>query len=283
MSSGDYPFVVEPVTGAIGAEIHGVEIARELDADTVAALRRALLEFGVIFFRDQSLDVDRHKAFAMRFGRLFLHPNIKGDRSDPAVINIVREPGDTKIIGEDWHSDTPQVAEPPMGSLLYGVDVPPYGGDTMFASQYHAYEALSPGLQAMLENVRALHSDRRTAGPARDYGAANVVQTLSNDQWRETAHFHPVVRTHPETGRKALYVNRQTTIAFEHMSEAESRGLLEYLCLHAHRPEFSCRFRWKTGSLAFWDNRCTQHTAINDTGRFRRVMRRLQLCGDRPV
>jgi taurine dioxygenase len=276
------PFRIEPVSGAIGAEIIGLDLSADLDAVTIAALRRALLDHCVIFFRDQDLDIARHKAFATRFGTLFLHPNIAGSKADPAVIDIIRQPGDRKVIGEDWHSDTPQVAEPPMGSLLYAVEVPPFGGDTAFASQYLAYEALSPGLKAMLAGVRALQSDRRVAGPARDLGASNAARRADDKPWQETAHHHPVVRTHPETGRKALFVNRQTTIAFEGMTEEESRPLLDYLCAHAHRPEFTCRFRWRTGSLAFWDNRCAQHLAINDGVPARRVMRRLQIVGDTP-
>lgn len=276
------PLRIEPLTGALGAEILGIDLRENLDDATIAAIRRAYLEFGVIFFRDQDLDIARQKAFTSRFGTLFHHPNIVGSASDPAIIDIVRQPGDTRIIGEDWHSDTTHVECPPLGSLLYAVEVPPYGGDTMFANQYLAYEALSPGLKGMLAGVRALQSDRRVAGPARDLGASNASKKKSDDEWRETAHHHPVVRTHPETGRKALYVNRQTTIAFENMTEAESKPLLDYLCTHAHRPEFACRFRWRKGSIAFWDNRCTQHIAINDTVTSRRVMRRLQLNGDKP-
>ncbi|GAA4326473.1 TauD/TfdA family dioxygenase [Pigmentiphaga soli] len=274
--------VVEPVTGAIGAEIVGVDISRPLDDATVAALRQALLDHCVIFFRDQELDMAGLKAFAARFGEIFLHPNILGSKADPAVIEIIRQPGEKRIVGEDWHSDTAHVAAPPMGSVLYGVDVPPYGGDTLFANQYLAYETLSPGLKRMLEGVRALHSDRDVAGPAAELNANRSTKVRENPDWRETAHFHPVVRTHPETGRKALYVNRQTTMAFEHMTPEESRPLLEYLCRHAHRPEFSCRFRWRRGSVAFWDNRCAQHTAVHDAGRFRREMRRVQLVGDAP-
>jgi taurine dioxygenase len=273
---------VEPISGALGAEIHGVDIAAALDDATIAAIRSALLDHGVIFFRDQELDIPGQKAFTSRFGSLFVHPNIAGSSADPAIIDVVRHPGDTKIIGEDWHSDTPQVAAPPMGSLLYAVEVPPYGGDTIFSCQYLAYETLSPGLKKMLSGIRALHSDRRVAGPARDLGASNARKARDDAQWRETAHLHPVVRTHPETGRKALYVNRQSTIAFEDITEAESAPLLAYLCQHAHRPEFTCRFRWQRGSVAFWDNRCTQHIAINDRLTGRRVMRRLQIQGDVP-
>jgi len=273
---------IEPVTGALGAEILGIDIASDLDDATIAAIRQALLEHCVIFFRDQELDIPRQKAFTSRFGTLFLHPNITGSAADPAVIDVVRNPGDKKIIGEDWHSDTPQVSAPPMGSLLYAVEVPAYGGDTMFANQYLAYDALSPGMKTLLDGLRAVHSDRRVAGPARDLNASNAKKLKDDAEWRETANVHPVVRTHPETHRKALYVNRQSTIAFEDMTEDESKPLLDYLCQHAHRPEFTCRFRWRKGSVAFWDNRCAQHTAINDTGMSRRVMRRLQIVGDKP-
>jgi taurine dioxygenase len=276
------PFRVEPVAGALGAEIHGIDVSKEHDDATIAAIRRVLLDFGVIFFREQDLDVSRQKAFTLRFGKLFLHPNIAGSKADPAIIDVVREPGDRKIIGEDWHSDTPQVAEPPMGSLLYAVEVPSVGGDTMFANQYLAYDTLSPGMKAMLSGLRALHSDRRVAGPARDLNAANAAKAKDDAEWRETANLHPVVRTHPETKRKTLYVNRQSTIHFENMTVAESQPLLEYLCAHAHRPEFTCRFRWRKGSIAFWDNRCSQHIAINDTIASRRIMRRLQIVGDKP-
>jgi taurine dioxygenase len=274
---------IEPVAGALGAEIHGVDLGTELDDQTIAAIRQALLDHGVIFFRDQDLDIPRQKAFTSRFGTLFLHPNIAGSAADPAVIDVIRNPGDRNIIGEDWHSDTPQVAAPPLGSLLYAVEVPAYGGDTMFANQYLAYDTLSPGLKAMLSGVRAMHSDRRVAGPARDLSASNAKKRKDDAEWQETVSLHPVVRTHPETRRKALYVNRQSTIAFESMTEAESQPLLAYLCQHAHRPEFTCRFRWRKGSVAFWDNRCTQHVAINDTGMSRRVMRRLQIVGDPPI
>jgi alpha-ketoglutarate-dependent taurine dioxygenase len=282
MSVGASALRIEPLTGALGAEIGDVDLSAELDDSTIAAIRAALLDFGVIFFRDQDLDVPRQKAFTSRFGSLFLHPNIAGSKSDPAIIDVIREPGDKKIIGEDWHSDTPQVAAPPMGSLLYAVDVPSHGGDTLFANQYLAYDTLSPGMRVMLSGLRALHSDRRVAGPARDLAAANATKLKDDRAWRETAHLHPVVRTHPETRRKALYVNRQSTIHFDNMTEEESRPLLEYLCQHAHRPEFTCRFRWRRGSVAFWDNRCTQHRAINDEIPSRRVMRRLQIVGDAP-
>ncbi|GAA4322533.1 TauD/TfdA family dioxygenase [Pigmentiphaga soli] len=276
------PLTIKPVATALGAEIEGVDLSRDLDDGTVAAIRQALLDHCVIFFRGQSLDPERHKAFARRFGELFLHPYFAGSRADPAVIDIVREPGDRRVVGEYWHSDTPHVPEPPMGSVLYAVEVPPYGGDTLFSNQYLAYESLSAGFKSMLEGRRALHTDRLVSGPAQQLNAARATKIRIEEKWSETANHHPVVRTHPETGRKALYVNRATTVSFEHMTEEESAPLLKYLFEQGSRPEFSCRFRWTPGAVAFWDNRCTQHLAINDTGSFRRVMRRIQINGDRP-
>jgi taurine dioxygenase len=276
------PLQISPVTGALGAEISGVDLSKDLDAATFDAIHQALLDHCVIFFRGQDLSVARQKAFAERFGSLFHHPYFAAAGNDPAVIDVVRQPGDRRIVGEYWHSDTPHVAEPPMGSVLYGVEVPPYGGDTLFSNQYLAYESLSPGLKAMLDGRRALHSDRYISGPAQHLNAQRATKVRVQDDWQETAHYHPVVRTHPVTGRKALYVNRATSVQFEDMTEQESRPLLEYLFEQGARPEFSCRFRWAPGSLALWDNRCTQHVAINDTGSFRRVMRRVQINGDKP-
>lgn len=273
---------IRPVTGALGAEIEGVDLSKSLDESMVGAIRQALLDHCVVFFRDQELSAARQKAFAERFGELFHHPYFPGADDDPAIINVVRAPGDRRIVGEHWHSDTPQVAQPPMGSILYGVQVPPYGGDTLFSNQYLAYESLSPGLRSMLEGRRVLHSDRYVAGPAQQLNAARATKVRVQENWEETAHYHPAVRTHPETGRKALYVNRATTVQFEDMTEEESRPLLDYLFQQGCRPEFTCRFRWARGSVAFWDNRCTQHVAINDTGHFPRTMRRIQINGDTP-
>ncbi|RPI41736.1 MAG: taurine dioxygenase, partial [Hyphomicrobiaceae bacterium] len=157
---------VRPIAGSIGAEIHGVDVSEDLDDRTIGDIRQALLDHCVIFFRDQKLDAERHKAFSRRFGKLFIHPNYKGMQADPEVIQITREPGDKKIVGEEWHADTTMVAEPPMGAILYAIEVPPYGGDTLFANQYQAYEALSDGMKKMIGGLKALHSDRKVAGPA---------------------------------------------------------------------------------------------------------------------
>ena len=271
---------IQPIAGALGAEIHGVDVAQELDDGTIGEIRQALLDHGVIFFRDQTLDREQHKAFTRRFGEIFVHPNYKGLTADPAIVDIRREPGDKKIVGEDWHTDTTMVADPPMGAILYAIEVPPYGGDTLFANQYLAYEALSDGLKHTLENMRAIHTDRMVAGPQAAMNAQRSTKVREDADWRETISIHPVVRTHPETGRKLLFVNRSYTVGFEGWTEAESRPLLEFLLEHGHRPEFTCRFRWANGSIAFWDNRGTKHLAVHDAGPFRRIMRRTQICGD---
>jgi taurine dioxygenase len=270
---------VRPIAGSIGAEIHNVDVSEDLDAATIADIRKALLEHCVIFFRDQKLDAERHKAFTRRFGEIFIHPNYKGMQADPEIIVITREPGDKKIVGEEWHADTTMMPEPPMGAILYAIEVPPYGGDTLFANQYQAYEALSDGMKQMLCGLEALHSDRKVAGPAANKNAYRATKVREDADWRETVSAHPVVATHPETGRKLLYVNASYTTGFAGMTEEESRPLLDYLLDHGHRPEFTCRFRWETGSIAFWDNRCCKHLAIHDAGPFRRVMQRTQIAG----
>jgi taurine dioxygenase len=270
---------VRPIAGAIGAEIHYVDVSQDLDDRTIGDIRKALLDHCVIFFRDQKLDADRHKAFTRRFGKIFIHPNYAGMQADPEIVVITREPGDKHIVGEDWHADTTMVAEPPMGAILYGMEVPAYGGDTLFANQYMAYETLSDGMKKTLSGLKAVHSDRKVAGPQANRNAQRSTKVREDDAWRETVSAHPVVVTHPETQRKLLYVNASYTQGFEGMTEEESRPLLEYLLAHGHRPEFTCRFRWETGSIAFWDNRCCKHLAIHDAGPFRRIMRRTQVSG----
>ena len=277
------PIEVRPISGAIGAEIHNVDVSQDLDAATISDIRQALLDHCVIFFRNQRLDTERHKAFTRRFGNIFIHPNYRGMQADPEVVVITREPGDKHIVGEDWHADTTMVAEPPLGAILYALEVPPYGGDTLFANQYQAYDALSEGMKRMLSRLKAVHSDRDVAGPQANRNAQRSTKVREDADWRETVSAHPVVVTHPETGRKLLYVNRSYTQGFEGMSQEESRPLLDYLLEHGHRPEFTCRFRWERGSIAFWDNRCCKHLAIHDAGPFRRVMRRTQISGSRPV
>jgi taurine dioxygenase len=193
---------VRPIAGGCGAEIFGPDIADDLDDAVIAEIRQALNEHCVIFFRDQEFGGERHKEFARRFGEIFVHPNYRGMQADDEIVMIRREPGDKHIVGEDWHADTTMMEEPPMGAILYAIEVPPYGGDTMFANQCLAYDGLSAGMKKMLAGLRAVHSDRLVAGPV---GATKV---RADESWRETVNLHPVVRTHPETGRKLLSVNK---------------------------------------------------------------------------
>jgi taurine dioxygenase len=271
---------VSPIAGALGAEIGGIDIETGLDDATIAEIRQALLEHLVIFFRDQKLDDRSHKEFSRRFGRLFIHPNFDMGQAEPEIVRVVRQPGDERIIGEDWHSDTTMMAEPPMGAILYAHEVPPYGGDTLFANQYLAYETLSDGMKAMLANLKCVHSDIKVAGPHNNLNARRSSKIREDANWQPTESVHPVVRTHPETGRKCLFVNRSYSIRFDGMTERESTPLLEFLMEHGHRPEFTCRFRWQAGSIAFWDNRCTKHLAVHDAGPFHRRMQRTQIAGD---
>jgi taurine dioxygenase len=273
---------IQPIAGALGAEIGGVDLAEDLSDQVISDIRQALLDHCVIFFRGQELDVDRHKAFARRFGEIFIHPNFRGTQADPEVVNVVRNPGDARIVGESWHHDTTMVEQPPMGAVFYAIEVPDYGGDTLFANQYLAYETLSPTLKALLEGLRVKHTDIKIAGPQAAVSKSRTTAVREDADWRETINFHPAVITHPETGRKALFVNHSHCVAFEGMTEEESKPLLGYLLDHGQRPEFTCRFRYERGSVVFWDNRCVKHIAVNDAGPFRRVARRIQIQGTRP-
>ena len=269
---------VQPITGELGAEISGVDLGADLDDATIAEIRQALLEHGVIFFRDQEFDAEQHKRLARRFGEIFVHPNYAGTQADPEVVMIRREPGDTRVVGEDWHTDTTMMPKPPMGAILYAIEVPPFGGDTLFANQYLAYETLSDGMKRLIDGLRAIHSDRLVAGPQSRASVGRSTKARHDDAWRETVSTHPMAIRHPETGRKALFVNVSYTVGIEGLAEDESRPLLDFLMEHGNRPEFTCRFRWTQGAVAFWDNRCVKHLAINDAGPFRRVMRRVQIA-----
>ena len=274
---------IEPLSTAIGAEISNVDLSRDLSDATIGEIRQALLDHCVVFFRDQDLSVEAHKRLARRFGEIFVHPNFNTGDHDPEVVTIVRKPGDTRIVGEEWHTDTTMMAEPPMGALLYALEVPPVGGDTLFANQYMAYERLSEGMKRMVDGLKCWHTDRKVAGPSSQAALAKrSTKVRDDDDWRETRNLHAVVRTHPETGRKCLFVNHSYSVCFEDMTEDESRPLLDWLMEWGHRPEFTCRFRWRPGSVAFWDNRCVKHLALHDVHDYQRIMRRIQIAGDRP-
>ena len=273
---------VEPIAGALGAEISGVDLSQPQTDDDIAAIRRAWLDHGVIFFRDQPLAPDRLLEFGRRFGEVVEYPFLRGIEGYPEVIAVAKLEHERINFGGVWHSDTTYLECPPMGSMLVAREVPAAGGDTLFANMYMAYEALSPGMQRLLSGLRGVSSSKKAdvtrtrEDRVRDSGHGDAVR-------KEYVAEHPVVRTHPETGRKALYVNVAHTIRFAGMTEEESSPLLEFLFRHQIRPEFTCRFRWRVGSLAFWDNRCVQHNPINDYHGHRRIMHRITLAGDRPT
>ena len=271
---------IRPLAGAIGAEIFGVDLSAPLDDATLAAIRRAWLKHLVIFFRDQDLPPAEFLAFARHFGQPVEYPFVRGIEGFPEITPVVKLEQERVNFGGLWHSDTTYLETPPTGTMLVAREVPAYGGDTLFANMYLAYESLSAGMQRLLDGLVAVNSSAK----------ADTTKTRE-DRMRDGANpaarkeyvaEHPVVRTHPETGRKALYVNGGHTLRFKGMTEEESAPLLRFLFAHQTRPEFTCRFRWQVGSLAFWDNRCAQHNPINDYHGFRRVMHRVTLAGDRP-
>jgi len=272
---------VQPVAGAIGAEVSGVDLSKDLDDATVAALRRAWLEHLVLFFRDQDLSPARFLAFARRFGEPIEYPFVKGLDEFPEIIPVLKLENEKINFGGIWHSDTTYLDVPPMASMLVAREVPPAGGDTEFANMYLAYETLSSGMKRLLDGLVAVNSS----------AAADVSRTREDrlkdsaraDAKKDYAASHPVVRVHPETGRRALYVNVAHTVRFEGMTGEESAPILKYLYAHQTRPEFTCRFRWRPGSLAMWDNRCAQHNAINDYQGHRRLLHRITLAGDKPT
>ena len=263
------------LSGTIGAEIADVDLAR-LNSGDFAAIHDAMLEHGILVFRDQNLDPDQLHEFAARWGEVHLHPYLSGLPEHPGIIEIVKEAGERNRFGAHWHTDQIFTPTPAMATMLYAREVPPAGGDTLFASLYHAHDALSDGMRAMLGGLRtySIYNKERP----RSRRMANKV--TEREKPAEPA-IHPLIRVHPETGRRALYISdTQTTRCLHGMTEAESRPLLDYLLAHATRPEFTCRVRWDVGSLAIWDNRCLLHMALDDYPDHRRVMHRITIKGE---
>jgi taurine dioxygenase len=274
---------VHPLSGALGAEIQGVDLAGPLPDALIAKLEDALVEHQVIFFRDQRLSLEGLQALGRRFGPLQVHPFHPSVEGHPEVLLL--EPGQARPAvadGDAWHSDLTGLAAPPLGSILYGAEVPDVGGDTIFASGYAAYEALSKPLQRMLGELRAVHDMMRVFGPGL------LAQPDGAQRWaRARATYppalHPIVRTHPVSGRKSLFVNPIFTERIDGIPGRESAALLAYLYEHTRLPEFQCRFRWRAGSVAFWDNRCTQHYPVADYWPRQRRMHRVAIEGDVPA
>ena len=269
------PFELTKLTPLCGAELCGIDLAQPLEEREVKALERALAEHCVLFFRDQAMTPEQQKTLGRSFGELHLHPAwprlVPGH---PEIMEIYADEKSKRVAGEDWHSDVSCDAEPPLGTILYMLEVPPVGGDTLFANMYAAWESLSAPMRRMLEGMTALH-DGEYVYRGRYEGAVEQGKIYPRSE-------HPVVRTHPVSGRKALFVNRTFTTRIVQLAKHESDAVLAMLFEHLERPEFQCRFRWQQGSVAFWDNRCAQHHAMWDYYPQRRRGLRVTIKGDAP-
>ena len=271
---------VRPLAGAVGAEAAGFDLTQPASDALIAAIRRAWLAHGVLFLRNQPLPPAQFQAFAERFGEVIEYPFVAGIEGHPLIIPVLKLPHERNNFGGIWHTDTAYLEVPPMATMLIARELPPYGGDTLFASGAAAFEALSPALQRMLEGLKAVNTSAK----------ADVTRTREDrvkdgpttQAKKELSAEHPVVRTHAETGRKSLYVNYGHSARFAGMTEEESRPLLEFLFAHQAKPEFTCRFSWRVGDIAFWDNRCVLHNPVNDYHGYKRLMHRVTLKGDRP-
>jgi len=262
---------IAPLTRRIGAEVTGVDVAQPLDAEEIARLKQALADHLVLFFRDQPIDHEAHKRFGRSFGELQPHSAVPGLADHPEIVAIHADANSSYVAGENWHSDLTCDEAPPLGSILYLHTVPAIGGDTLFASMYAAYEALSPRMKAFLDGLTAVHD------------ADHVYRPLFPDVDRKyPSAVHPVVRTHPVTGRKLLFVNHSYTIRIVELEKEESDTVLAFLFEHVKNPNFHVRFRWSPHAIAFWDNRCTQHLATWDYFPETRSGFRVTLAGDRP-
>ena len=256
-----------------------MNLAANPSSQTVAEIRKAWLAHGVVFFRDQQLSSSEYLNFARAIGEPMDYPFLMGLEDSPQITEVTKLPGEVINFGGLWHTDTAYLEEPPMATMLLAREVPQVGGDTMWASMYAAHDALSEGFRELLSPLTAVNTSSLadTAKTREDR-----IQDSGRGTELEYSAEHPVIRSHPETGRNALYVNRAHTSRFVGMTEEESRPILQWLFAHSERPEFTCRFRWHKDSLALWDNRCTLHNPINDYHGHLRTMHRITLAGDRP-
>lgn len=272
------PLEIVRIAGACGAEVRGIDVS-QLDDQTFQEVHRALLDHGVIYFRNQKLTPDQQVAFAQRWGDIHTHPYLRSLPERPEIIEIVKEPDDRAGFGDQWHTDQIFTPTPAMATMLYAKVVPPFGGDTLFANMYAAYEGLSPGMKALASKLKTYNLYDKQK-PRAGKMAAKVEE---KEKPAEPA-IHPLVRVHPETRRPALYLTEtKTTRRFAELSEEESAPLLRFLLDHATRPEFTCRLKWEAGTLGIWDNRSMMHMALNDYHGHRRVMHRITIKGERTL
>jgi taurine dioxygenase len=273
---------IKRLSGSVGAEILDVDLVGNISDALIADIRKVWLESGVVFFRDQNMTMDQFQSFAQRFGEIVEYPFVKGLPDHPMIIPVLKLPHEKNNFGGIWHTDTTYLQTPPMATMLIAEELPPYGGDTLFSSNYAAYEALSPDLQRVLQGLRGVNSSAKaTVTKTREDRVGDSAK--EENVRKELVSEHPVVRTHPETGRKALYVNPGHTMRFVGWTEEESAPLLEYLYQHQVKPEFTCRFSWTPKSIALWDNRCVMHNPVNDYHGHKRLLYRITLKGDTPA
>ena len=271
---------IQPLAGAVGAVVTGIDLTQPQSDAQISELRRTWLAHGVIFFRNQPLPPAQFQAFAERFGEVVEYPFVQGIEGHPLIIPVLKLPHEKHNFGGIWHTDTAYLEAPPMATMLIAREVPPFGGDTLFASGAAAFEALSPGMQAMLLPLKGVNTSAKADVTKTREDRIKDAPTAQSK--KELVAEHPVVRTHPETGRKSLYVNFGHTARLAGMSEEESKPLLEFLFAHQSKPEFTCRFSWQPGDIAFWDNRCVLHNPVNDYHGYKRLMHRVTLKGERP-
>ena len=282
MSDAYYKSIeVSPISGALGALITGVKLKESLPGPVFEEIYNAFLEYKVIFFNDQELNPETQLRFGKMFGQPIIYPFVKGLKDFPEITPILKKETDLNNFGGVWHSDTTYQEQPPKATMLYAVEVPEFGGDTEFANQCMALDHLSEGMRKFLNEQQVIN----TSGKGKVVASRSDVMKHSSPGKvaNELRAIHPVVRTHPETKEQALFINEAHSLQFASLSLEESTPLLEFLFKHQIKSEFTCRFKWKKGSVAIWDNRCTLHNPINDYHGKRRLMHRITFAGDRPV
>ena len=272
---------VRPLSSPVGAEILGINLLDPVSDAQIAEIRKIWLQHSVVFFREQPLEPGAFQAFAQRFGEIIEYPFVKGLPDFPLIVPVLKLPHEKHNFGGVWHTDTTYLQVPPMATMLIARELPPVGGDTLFASNYAAFEGLSPALKDTLRTLKGVNSSAKAAVT---HSREDRLADSATDKGRsELNSEHPVVRTHPETGREALYVNPGHTVRFAGWTEEESAPLLNYLFEQQVKPEYTCRFVWRPGSIAFWDNRCALHNPINDYHGYKRLLHRITLKGDKPA
>lgn len=272
---------VRRIAGALGAEISGLDLRQAQSSDLVAELRGLWLAHQVLFFLDQQLDSNQYLRFAQTIGEPIEYPFVKGLADAPLIIEVKKLEHERINFGGIWHADTTYLPRPPMASMLLARELPAFGGDTLFASQYLAWDALSETMQRMLAPLQGISSSAKAdVSKTREDRIASDGRAQAQHELRAT---HPIRRLHRETGKPALYVNVAHTAGIEGMTDEEAQPILSYLFAHQVRAEFTCRFQWRPGALALWDNRCVQHNPVNDYHGQRRIMHRITLAGDEPL